>query len=121
MSGHTAENDAGPTDHFLVVEHTNQGPEDTQGETGHLFTVHYIVRHPESCGPDDFCPITEHIEAVGIEDALGMNHWEGGKTVLRHIADGLYVLTYWSQHYSGPEGDDWDAGIYVTSPEVGQS
>ena len=100
------------TDHTLVVEHTNQGTEVTQGEPAHLFTVHYILRHPDDCDQDE-CPISQYVVDVGIEDTLGMNHWENGKTVLRHIADGVYVLAYWSTHYSSPNGDDWDAGVNV--------
>lgn len=99
--------------HSLVVEHTNQGTETSQGEEAHVFTVHYIVRHPEDCDRE-MCPIDEHIRDVGVETTLGLDHWERGKTVLRHIKDGVFALNYWSERYSGPEGDDWDAGVEVT-------
>jgi hypothetical protein len=122
MSDHKAESDLFALDvlpeptvetrkpHILIVEHTNQGTEVTQGEPAYLFTIHYIVRHPDDCDPEE-CPITEHIEAVGLEDTLDLDS--------RHFADGMYELTYWSQHYSSPNGDDWDAGVIaepVTSP-----
>lgn len=108
MKDQSAENDA----HTLVVEHANQGTEMTQGEEGHLFTVHYIIRHPDNCDRDE-CAIDLHIRDVGIEDTLGLNRWEGRKSILGHLPDGLYALDYWSQRYSGPNGDDWDAGVDV--------
>jgi hypothetical protein len=84
MSDHKAESDLFALDvlpeptvetrkpHILIVEHTNQGTEVTQGEPAYLFTIHYIVRHPDDCDPEE-CPITEHIEAVGLEDTLDLD------------------------------------------------
>jgi hypothetical protein len=94
--------------HTLVVEHTNQGVEMTQGEKAHEFTVHYTVRHPEGCDPDEaLCVFEEHIEAVGIEETLGLGRDP------RHLTDGLYDLSYWSRTYDGPEGRDYESGVTV--------
>lgn len=109
--------------HEFVVEYVNQGfDEDPQepGADNYEFTVHYIIRHPADCWPDwkggegdrsGMCPITQAIADVGIEDALGLNHWRDGRNVIEHLPEGLYEVNAWATHYSSPNGDDWDGGL----------
>ena len=121
--------------HELVVEHEDQGrwDDDPQEKGRHdvwMSEVRYILRHPsDGCwessdkwvNDHEICPIVELFDNVGVLDALGVTQWKtvDGRfqVIVEHLQDGLYQVQCWQQHYSSPNGDDWDGGLYVERVE----
>lgn len=105
--------------HELVVEYLYEGYEPDIQEPAaddHTWMVHYIVRHPDDCWPENEhneCPVKLEIDNVGFDDAFGLSRWRDGRTVIEHLPEGLYEVRAWMEHYSTPEGSDWDGGLEV--------